>query len=139
MLAPNGDSRGGYDSGFAAGVFWRPNRNGARLGYELVLGFGQSKAESGVESSTLLQGQANAHWQLVRGRSYDVYALGGLSLLSEQVDDDQLSDTSNTGSALDIGAGATFSGRYDVRMSYSILLGSDNVDGVISAAFGVMF
>ena len=137
MLAPKDESLGGYDSGFAAGVFWRPNRNGSRLGYELALDFGQ--AESDFESSTLLRGQALALWHFARGKAYGAYALGGLSLLSEQVDDDQLGGTSNVGSTLDIGAGATFARRYDARVSVSLLLGSKNVDSVISAAFGVMF
>jgi hypothetical protein len=43
------------------------------------------------------------------------------------------------GTTLDLGAGATFAGRFDARVTYSMLVGSENVENIVGASFGVMF
>ena len=59
--------------------------------------------------------------------------------MSEATEDQELGSASALGSTLNLGAGATFAGRYDARICYLALIGSENVTGATSASFGFMF
>ena len=63
---------------------------------------------------------------------------GGASVIREELTLPGFTDKT-LGSTLDLGGGFTFGHRFDLRVTYSMLFGSDNVDSVIGASAGVMF
>ena len=138
-LLPGAGEKENYSSGLLVGLFWRPGLNGSRLGFELGVRFGQVGSDSGVEESAVLEGTADALWHMARNETLSVYAVGGLSLVAEQVKHEELGTSSNLGSALNLGAGATVESGLDVRVTYLLLLGSENVGGALGASLGYMF
>ncbi len=135
VLVPGKGKQEEYDPGLTVGLFWQRRRGeNARLGYELELGYGQTEAESGAQTNTLLALRANALWT-IRGGGY---AAGGLTLAQETVDDDDFGKSTATGSSLDVGGGVEFSG-VDIRLTWSFLVGSDNVDDLFAATVGYVF
>ncbi len=139
VLLPGSARREDYVRGLAVGILWRQTLGASRLGYEVEVAFGGMKSQSGLESSDLVVGRVWAVIRLLRRNSYAVYALGGMSLVSEEAEDTELGRTSIIGSTVDFGAGTTFGGRFDARVTYSVLVGSENVGGIVAASVGVMF
>jgi len=137
-MLPGTGKKEDYLTGLMLGLFWRPGRNGSRLGYELELAYRQGESESGLEQRRLIAGHANGLWHFARNEVLSAYALGGLGLVSETVEDEELGTSSTLGSSMDFGVGVTVSG-VDARVTYSILLGSENVGGAFGASLGYVF
>ncbi|MHC4250348.1 MAG: hypothetical protein ACYS9X_14565 [Planctomycetota bacterium] len=143
LLFPGGGGREDYDPSTALALAWRPGRSGEALGYEIELGVGITPftSDSGLETTRMLTGGANALWRFAgdHSRGFQAHLIAGLSLVREKTEDQELGETSNFGMTLNLGAGAVIGGRYDARVGYLILLGSQNADGMASASFGVLF
>ncbi len=139
MLVPGSGDTLDYDTGMSIGLFWRPARPESALGYELEVRFADVESETGSEASTIFGGHAYVLWQAYQDGTVFLYALGGLSTISEQIDTDRFGSGSAFGAAVDIGAGVTFRQRFDAQLSYSLLLQSNNVGDAFMASLGVMF
>ena len=139
-MVPTSADRVDFEPAVSFGVFWRAAlRGNSRFGYELELNFTGGESESGLEESSLVGGHVHALWRLYLKDSWHAYVLGGISILTESADDQELGSNSATGSSVGLGVGATFARRYDARLVYSFLIGSDNVGGTVAASLGVMF
>ena len=139
LLMPGSGDTLDYGTGMSIGLFWRPARPESALGYELEVRFADVESETGSEASTIYGGHAYVLWQAYQDGTVFLYALGGLSTFSEQVDNDRFGSGSAFGIAVDLGAGVTFRQRFDAQLSYSLLLQSNNVGDVFMASLGVMF
>lgn len=127
------------DGGRTLAVFWRSPIREGKLDYELQIGYGTNDLAGNLGSTSRTSGAASALFYLVSRPGTRVYALAGMSVLSETVSDVELGDTTSMGAKLDFGIGATFKKRFDARIEYSILLGSENLSGVIGLLAGVVF
>ena len=139
-MIPKNAERVDFEPAVSFGLFWRQALGGnSRFGYELEMNFTGGESESGLEESNLVGGHAHGLWRLYQDDNWHAYALGGVSILTESASDRELGGNSATASSVGIGAGATFARRYDARLVYSFLIGSDNVGGTVAASLGVMF
>ena len=125
-----------FAGGTSAGVHYRTAKDDAALGFEFGVDLLTSNSGWTEATSNLLFAGAAALYR--PKREGILYVLGGGRLVSEQTD--VATDAVAVAAALDIGAGASFAGgTMDVRATYSILLGSDNVPGFTSVAVGYAF
>jgi len=141
-IMPSVGSTEEYASGTAFGAFWRPYRGHAKLGYEIGVSYGSAQSISGNSESTLITGSADALVRLAggNGSGYSVYALGGVGFVREDATHTVLGETSATAAVVDLGLGATFAAhRFDVRAAYSLLAGSENVEGLMGVTMGYVF
>jgi hypothetical protein len=134
-----GEESDALDGGRKLAVFWRSPIREGKLDYELQLGFGSSDLAGNLGSTSQTSGAASALFYLVSRPGTSIYALAGMSVLSETVSDIELGDTTSMGAKIDLGIGATFKRRFDARLEYSILLGSENLSGAIGLLAGVVF
>ena len=139
VMLPGAGKLGGFGLGYAVDVFYRSTSARSRFGYEIAIGVGGSESENGFESSTLTTGSASAIVHLTRGERSSVYALAGMSIAAEESVDSEAGTTSSMGSLVDVGLGGTFGQRFDARLKYSQVIGSENVDGIVGVLAGVSF
>ncbi len=106
--------------------------------YEVGLDVARSEAANESFVSTLVGGRLDILFPLGNGqRSTRAYLLSGVEGLVESIKDVNTSST-NSATAVNLGAGLGFGrGRFDLRATYSLFLGSDNAAGMtlVSAAF----
>lgn len=138
ILVPGSSSGVEFNAGPMAAFFWRPLSPRRALGVEVELGFAQLAAGDG--SSGIVTGAAFGMWNAVRRRSSTLYLFGGGGLLVESAEQSGATDSALLGT-VSAGAGWRFARRFDLRATYSRLLGSDNlnVDSLSSVALGITF
>ena len=131
-----------YETNPLFGVYYRPGRsNGSKLDYELALGFGGEEEEGGYESHTIT-GDLNVRFTLgdagAKARGYLLSGLGGT--VEPVVDLASGESYTNYAGMLNLGGGYSFGGgRFDTRLVYGVLLGSENVAGRARLTFGYGF
>lgn len=130
-----------YDSGALFGFYYcRARRDGGSLSYEI--GFDVcASGESDEYETRPVGGRFDVLFAFGgRGGGARPYVLSGFTGFVEFVDD-QLTGTeyTNYAGALDLGVGAALvGGRLDARLTYQVLLGSDNLKSMslLSLAYG---
>jgi hypothetical protein len=138
-IVPAAAELAAFEPGTIVGAYWRPPVSIGKLGIELEVAVSQNESAGGYESSTLMRAGASALLYLRRRGALDLYTLGGASLLSEQTEDEDLGAETATGASVDIGLGATVGRRVDARVTYSMLVGSENVSGIAGGSLGYAF
>lgn len=138
-ISPGGGDEEDFSGAMTYGLYYRPGSAESRLGFEFGLDLGSSDSESGTAEAGLVMVSVAALYRMNGGKSF--YLLGGGKIVSEKVEDGTFgTDDSTLGGTLDFGAGTVLAqGRVDVRATYSILLGSDNVPGAASLLVGYSF
>lgn len=124
-----------FDGALMIGGHWRTRIVSHRLHAELTLEGAQLESDNGLEESLLLEGHAQAIFNFTPM----LFASAGTGLLFEQTDDSDYGSSSAAGGTLNLGAGALIANRYDLRAGYKVLLGSDNIDGLLSVSLGIRF
>jgi hypothetical protein len=121
------------------GFFYGGGRQG-KVGYEVGLDVSRSSSLSGAFTSTLLAGRFDLLFSMGKpDASARVYLVSGLSGLADLTQDVNTSST-GTAAAVNLGAGAGFGkGRFDVRATYSLLIGSENSFGMTLLSAGLAF
>ena len=111
-----------------------------KLPYEIGLDVTRPGAENDSFDTLLFTGQFDLLFHLRNdAAAARPYLLSGIKGLLEAVDDVNESST-NVAGAVDVGLGMGFGrGRFDVRATYSLLLGSDNAAGITLVSAGVRF
>lgn len=141
LLMPSSGDSADYDSNFRFGVYYRPKKlNGAKIAYEVALGFGATET-SGAFTSQPLTSDINLIFPLGKGggktRGYLMSGLGGMM---ESVREMGTGNTyTNFAGLLNLGGGVVFSNRLDVRLMFAALLGSENVVGRTYLSLGYGF
>lgn len=138
-VAPGGGDVEDFSGGVTYGLYYRPGSAESRLGFEFGLDLGSSDSEPTEAESSLVMVSAAALLRMNGGKSF--YVLGGGRIVREKVEDGASgADDSALGGTLDLGAGTVLAqGRVDVRATYSILLGSENVPGAANLVVGYSF
>ena len=113
----------------------------ADLALDVADGIGVSGAEaqSGDESTTLASASAGALVNLRRDGGTAVYVLAGVSVLHERAEDAETGVWTATGSCIDLGLGGTFGSWFDARLTYSFVMNTENVAGIVGVLAGVVF
>ena len=128
-----------FEAAISPGLFYRRFQVEGSWGLEAGLEFGSSTSDKidGVETK-LSTVSGLLLYSLNKKRTW--YVLGGAELWQESIDDPFGDGESNSGLGLRFGAGTTLA-KYpiDLRLGYSVLVGSENVSGVLGLAVGYMF
>lgn len=142
MLLPTSGDAADYDPDFLFGLYYRSSRlNGESFNYELALGIG-STSDGGGYGTRPATGSFNVLFPLGKADAGTRwYLLSGLGGMAELVDEDATDDEyMNYAGILNLGGGLAFGGRkFDLRLAYSVLLGSENVGGHGVFAVGYCF
>ncbi len=111
-----------------------------KIWYEVGLDLARTQSSNGSFTDTLLVGRLDFLFPLGNGRPRTrAFLLSGVSGLVDIVDDVNTSSV-NSSSALNLGAGLGFwEGRFDVRATYSLLLGNDSSGGIVAVSAGMCF
>ena len=140
--SPSDGSEEIFGTASSIGLFYRrfqvEGSWGLEAGFDLGLGASTSDDFEGVETS-LMTASGLLLYSLNKKRT--LYVLGGVELWLETIDDPAFGTSeSNSGLGLRFGAGTTLT-KYpiDLRLGFSLLVGSDNVKSVVGLAVGYMF
>lgn len=130
-----------FEAAPVIGVFYRsplPEAQNAFLGYEIALEFGQSESDIGESRFIVVRGAGLVYL----GKNRTFHLLGGASFVREDLTDNAAGGIGGAtgGVTLDVGFGATFAReQLGVRLTYTLLLDSDNVNGLLGIALAANF
>ena len=142
VLLPGGGETRDYGASALVGLAWASGRSEEeKLSYEVGLDFGRAQASDGKISSTLKVARINFLYTPgpSEGGYYLLAGLGGVAVTVGDAPYLSLGGASLAG-AVDIGAGVNLAGgRFDVRLTESVLLGSTNVKALTLVTLCVNF
>ncbi len=136
-LVPMSEKQADWDPTVLYGAFVRMLPRGQE--YELGVDVSLADSETGEISSTLVAVRVDRIF--ARGRSSGAYFLGGGQILVEEAENKTLDMTKTMWAAnVNVGAGARALGkRLDLRGTYSLVLGSENVQAVLLGTLSLLF
>jgi hypothetical protein len=139
---PGRGERGDFAPGAAAGFYYSLRRHqGARLSYEIGMDVASMQAADDTGSSQAVAGRFDLLFSRAGAasptRPYLLSGVGALAVSSE-------ADSGGGGTAyvggLNLGAGLGLgNGRYDVRLTHALLVGSENVKGLTLLSVALAF
>ena len=140
FMLPGSGSKTGYDSSPFFGVQYRmPRKESSKLSYEIGVERASSDAEGVGASSQLTTGRADVLFHVGGGNGGAWYLMSGLGGMIDKADLPGASESYKVG-LLDLGAGMGLAGgKLDVRLSHSLLLGSENVGGMTQLSMAYSF